>query len=61
VQACSLKVSPSEDTISMATKTLSARMQGICKADIETDQGFYSEVTFHVFPNLCADMILGQD
>jgi len=61
VQACSLKMLPSKDTISMATKTLSARVQGICKADIETDERVYSNVTFHVFPNLCADMILGQD
>ena len=45
----------------MATSTLTAPIQGYCTADIETDDGEYSNVKLHVFPNLCADVILGQN
>ena len=61
VEACSLLVCPSTETISMATKTLTARIQRLCSADIEIDKRIYPGVKLHVFPDLCADIILGQD
>ena len=61
VEACSLLVCPSTETISMATKTLTARIQGHCSADFEIDKIIYPGVKLHVFPDLCADTILGQD
>ena len=60
-RACSLTVHPSQETISMATKTLTARIQGHCSADITIDNRVYSDIKLHVFPGLCADIILGQD
>ena len=60
VEACSLLVCPSTKTISMAIKALIARIQGHCSADIEIHKRIYPGVKLHVFPDLCADIILGK-
>ena len=41
--------------------TLTAPIRGYCTANIETDDREYPIVKLHVFPNLCADVILGQN
>ena len=60
VGACCLKIQPTKETISMATSSLTAPTKGYCTANIETNDREYLNVKLHVFPNLCADVILGQ-
>ena len=61
VKACSLFVRPSAGTISLAADTLTAKILGHCAADIKVDSRTYPDVKLHVFPNLCADLIFGQN
>ena len=61
VKACSLFVRPSAGTISLAADPLTAKILEHCAADIKVDSRTYPDVKLHVFPNLCADLILGQD
>ena len=61
MEACSLFVCPSTGTISLAADILTAKILGHCAADIEVDKRTYPDVKLHLFPNLCADVILGHD
>ena len=61
VDKASLRVTESGKTISMATASLTMKTLGMCYASFQIGSKKYSDVKFSVLPNLCADLILGQD
>ena len=61
LEACSLVVFPSKETISMATKTFTDSVQEHCTAGIEINNRVYPAVKLHVSRELCSYIILGQD
>lgn len=61
VTLCSLKTEPSKTAVSMASTSLSARTAGACCVNIKVNERDYQNVRLTVLPNLCSDVILGQD
>ena len=61
VERLSLTILPSRETVSMASSSLSAKMKGYCSAIIVLHDHTYENVKLYVLPNLCADVILGQN
>ena len=45
----------------MATKDLEAQVSGFCVTTIIVNNKTYPIIKLHIFPNLCADVILGQN
>ena len=52
---------PSRETVSMASFSLFAKMEGYCYATIVLHDQTYEDVKLCVLPNLCAGVILGQN
>ena len=61
VERLSLTILPSRETVSMASSSLSAKMKGYCSATIVLHDQTYENVKLYVLPNLCVDVILGQN
>ena len=61
VKMCSLKSTNCCKTIMMATKDLEAQINGFCVKTIIVHKRTYRRIKMHIFPNLCADFILGQN
>ena len=61
VKMCSLKTTNCCKTIMMATKDLEAQINGFCVTTIVVNKQTYPRIKMHIFPNLCADVILGQN
>ena len=61
VKMCSLKSTNCCKTIMMATKDLEAQINGFCVTTIIVNKQTYPKIKMHIFPNLCADVILGQN
>jgi RNase H-like domain found in reverse transcriptase/Integrase core domain/Reverse transcriptase (RNA-dependent DNA polymerase)/Aspartyl protease len=61
VKRHSLTVQPSNNRVSMASSSLSAKTVGYCKVDLIFDGRMYNDVRLTILPGLCADVILGQD
>ena len=59
VKICSLKSTSCCKTIMMATKDLEAQINGFCVTTIIVNKQTYSRIKMHIFPNFCADVILG--
>ena len=45
----------------MATKDLEAQVNGFFVTSIIVNKETYPRIKLHIFPNLCADVILGQN
>ena len=61
VKMCSLKSRDCCKTIMMATKDLEAQINGFCVTTIIVNKQIYPRIKMHIFPNLCADVSLGQN
>ena len=61
VKMCSLKSTNCCKTIMMATKDLEAQINGFCVTTIIVNKQTYPRIKMHIFSNLCADVILGQN
>ena len=61
VKMCSLKSTNCCKTIMMVTKDLEAQINGYCVTTIIVNKQTYPRIKMHFFPNLCADVILGQN
>ena len=61
VKMCSLKSTNCYKTIMMATKNLEAQINGLCVTTIIVNKQTYQRIKTHIFTNLCADVILGQN
>ena len=56
-----LKVQKSNESLSMALTSLTAKVLGHCHVDIQLGHQSYSSVRLGVLKDLCTDVILGQD
>ena len=45
----------------MATKDLEAQVNGFCVTTIIVNKQTYPRLKMHIFPNLCADVISGEN
>ena len=45
----------------MATKDLEPQINGFCVTTVIVNKQTYPRIKMHIFPNLCADVILGQN
>lgn len=61
VKLHSLKVQPSQNSVTLASTSFSAQTSGVCKVNINVNGRYYEDVCLTVLSNLCADVILGQD
>ena len=63
VQKHSLRVDQSDSgpTASMASTSLSSNTLGSCKVTLHLNGRIYQDVQLFILPQLCADIILGQD
>ena len=61
VKMCSLKSINCCKTIMMATKDLEAQINGFYVTTIIVNKQTYPRIKMHIFPNLCADVILGRN
>ena len=61
VERCALKVHDGFETVSMASSSSNKKLAGHCVATISVQGNIYDQVKLYVFPDLCADIILGQD
>ena len=61
VKMCSLKSTNCCKTIMMATKDLEAQINEFCVTTIIVNKQAYPRIKMHIFPNLFADVILGQN
>ena len=61
VQQLQLKKFETQENVSMAASSLFAKMQGYCIIDIHYNKKLYAKVKFYILPDLCADIILGQN
>jgi len=61
VQSLRLKKYETNENVSMAASSLTAKMAGYCIADIKLKGTTYENVKFFILQDLCADIILGQD
>ena len=60
-KSLNLHISPANEKISMASKSLMTEVSGYSKANIKVSGTIYDDFKLYVLPNLCADMILGLD
>ena len=61
VQSLRLQKHDTNEHVSMATSSLTAKMPGYCIADIKLNDTIYENVKLFILQDLCADIILGQD
>ena len=61
IKQLSLSTLPSTFAVSMASNSYSSKTEGICVLDLELGDRSYTSVELAVLPNLCVDIILGQD
>ena len=61
VVRCFLKIHSGFETVSMASSSSSKKLEGHCLATINVQGNSYPNVKLYVFPDLFADIILGQD
>lgn len=61
VQQHSMTVHATQENVTMATTAFSTKMVGYCLTDITLKGRQYSNVKLYIWPNLCADVILGQN
>lgn len=61
VARCSLHIEPSYSSVSMASTDHSSRVLGTCLVKLKMNECEYHDVQLSVLPNLCSDVILGQD
>ena len=61
VEQHSMTVHPTQENVTMATSAFSTKMVGYCLTDITLKGRQYSNVKLYILPNLCADVILGQN
>ena len=61
VKLHSLQVHPSCRAVSMASTSFTTNTPGFCNVDIKVNGRFYNNVRLIVLPELCSDLILGQD
>ena len=61
VKLHSLKVQQSQSAVTMASTSFSTQTTGFCTADIQFNGRVYESVRLTVLPQLCANIILGQD
>ena len=57
----SLPVSRSDKPVTMASTSMTTNSAGFCVVDIHLNGRRYEKVKLSVLPQLCADVILGQD
>lgn len=55
------KVYPCQGGVVMATTSLSSQVTGYCLVDLDLAGSFYEDVKLSLLPNLCTDLIIGQD
>ena len=56
-----LSTRPGNNTVSMASTSLSSQKSGYCLIKIEVERRKHFDTKLSVFPDLCIDVILGQD
>lgn len=56
-----LKVFPASGNVTMASSALSTSVRGCCVVDINVKGEYYRNTRLSVLPDLCCDVILGQD
>ena len=56
-----LQMKPAVGNVSMASLSLKASIKGLCTVDLNLLGEWYPDVKLSVLPNLCSDIILGQD
>ena len=61
VSALSLSVTPTSETISMASTAHIGLTSGRCTVSVSLNGRRYEDISFLVLPNLCSDVLLGQD
>ena len=61
VARCCLKIHSGLETMSMASSSSSKKLEGYCLATINVQGNSYPNVELYMFPDLCANLILGQD
>lgn len=61
VKRYALSVHLSQCAVSMATSTLSAQTSGCCQVKLNVNGRDYHEMRLALLPQLCSDVILGQD
>ena len=61
VKRHSLIVHHSSGAVSMASTSLSTRTSGFCQVDLRVNGQDYKDMRLTVLPQLCSDVILGQD
>ena len=60
-ERCDLQIRSGFETVLMASSASSKKLEGHCVTYINVQGNSYPDVKLHVFPDLCADIILGQD
>ena len=60
-ERCDLQNCSGFKIVLMASSASSKKLEGHCVTDINVQGNIYPDVILHVFPYLCADIILGQD
>ena len=61
VEKYKLQVFPANSDVSMASTSLRVDTKGFCKVSLEMDGRKYGDFCLTVFPDLCCDVLLGQD
>lgn len=61
VKRHALKVQQSQRTVTMASTSLSTQTSGFCRVNMKVSGWEYENVRLHVLPQLCCNIILGQD
>ena len=61
VEQHSMTVHPTQENVTMATSAFSTKVVGYWLADITLKGRQYSNVKLYILPNLCADVIVGQN
>ena len=61
VRKYKLKINPASGTVSMASSSLNVPVKGRCSINLNLLGEFYPNTPLSVLPNLCCDVILGQD
>ena len=61
VKSAALHVYPSSGMISMATSSLTTKVNGYCLVDLVFEGRTYPQLRLSVLTELCADLILGLD
>ncbi|KAK4314282.1 hypothetical protein Pmani_014433 [Petrolisthes manimaculis] len=61
VKQLSLDVQQSQSAVTLASTSFSAKATGLCTVNIKVNGRDYENVRLTVLPQLCSDVILGQD